>query len=242
MSDLPELSELSASLAAFVGESPEARMPHVSFLRDALVHVTPGARLLDVGAGDMPYRELFADFEYLSHDWEGTLHTPNRDYDVVSPADQLPLGDASIDVVVCTQVLEHLPEPWLAVEEFHRILVPGGRLILTAPLVWPLHELPYDYYRFTSYGLGHLIDRAGFASREISAMNDAPGTVAALLREMRWLLGHADDGFDAHRAAAGDLVGHLSQALASIGWLDTLRLMPISFSAVAVKAIEEDTP
>lgn len=231
---------LSARLQEFVRESPVAREPHIPFLREALQGLRSGARILDVGAGDMPYRELFAGFEYVSNDWAGTEHVPDQPVDIVAPAHALPVEDGSFDAVVCTQVLEHLPEPWEAVAEFHRVLTPGGRLILTAPLTWYLHELPHDYYRFTSYGLGHLIDRAGFSSREIRPMNDSASTLAELLTQLQWILGQAPDGRNEIRSALGEQCAKLAAAVQNVGWLDTQWLLPVSFSAIAYKAGTSD--
>ena len=73
----------------------------------------------------------------------------------------LPFGDRSFETVFSSQVLEHVPEPWRMVEDMARVLKPGGHLILTAPHIWGLHEVPHDYFRFTSYGLQHLARRAG---------------------------------------------------------------------------------
>lgn len=224
--------DLSPGLRAFVDEAPTARGTHVDFLRASLSGLAPGARILDVGAGDAPYRELFDGFDYVTSDWEGTSHVPDAPYDLVGQAHDLPVADASFDVVVCTQVLEHLPEPWLAVEEFRRILVPGGRVVITAPLTWYLHELPHDYYRFTSYGLGHLLARAGFVDVDIQPMNDSASTIGELLRHLRWILGTADDGRQAHREAVGSVIASLSAVLDNIGWLDTQWYLPISFSAI----------
>ena len=63
--------------------------------------------------------------------------------------------------MVCTQVLEHVPDPGAALSEFLRVLRPGGRVAISTPLTWFLHETPHDYYRYTSYGLTHLSTRPG---------------------------------------------------------------------------------
>ena len=233
---MPDPEAMSDQLRAFVDEAPAARRPHVQFLHSALEGLAPGARVLDVGAGDAPYREIFESFDYVTNYWAGTEHVPDRPYDIVAPAHALPVEDGSFDAVVCTQVLEHLPEPWVAVEEFHRVLAPGGRVVITAPLTWFLHELPHDYYRFTAYGLAHLLSRAGFQDIDVQPMNDSPATIAELLRHLRWVLGRADDGRDDARAVAGEVVAGLAEAVDRLSWLDTQRLLPISFSAVAFTA------
>jgi SAM-dependent methyltransferase len=224
---------LSDALKQFVSEAPVARGPHVSFLREALSDLPAGGSVLDVGAGESPYRELFAGFSYLTSDWAGTSHAPDVPVDVVAPAHDMPLDTDSLDAVVCTQVLEHTPEPWVVLEEFARVIRPGGKVIITAPLTWYLHELPHDYYRFTAYGLSHLLLRAGFVEVDVRPMNDSASTLAELLRHLRWILGVADDGQQQSRDTAGVLVAELSAVLDNVAWLDTQWLMPISFSATA---------
>lgn len=224
---------ISESLRDFVAEAPVARRPHVTFLRQALSELAPGSRVLDVGSGDSPYRELFDGLTYLTNDWAGTMHEPETPVDVVAPAHDLPLDDDSLDAIVCTQVLEHTPEPWVVIDEFARVIRPGGTLIITAPLTWYLHELPHDYYRFTAYGLGHLLARSGFVAVDVRPMNDSAGTLAELLRQLRWILGTADDGRQPGRDTAGVLIAELATVLEQVSWLDTQWLMPISFSAIA---------
>lgn len=228
-----DMSGASEALRAFVAEAPAAREPHVAFLRQAAATLAPGARVLDVGAGEAPYRELFAGTDYRTSDWAGTTHTPDVAVDVVAPADDLPLEDDSLDAVVCTQVLEHTPEPWRVLEEFARVIRPGGTVILTAPLTWYLHELPHDYYRFTAYGLAHLLHRAGFVDVDVQPMNDSVSTVAELLRHLRWIIGSPEDGHEGSRGTAGVLLAELAGVVDQAAWLDSQWLMPISFSAVA---------
>lgn len=226
---------LSHDLLAFVAEAPVAREPHLAFLGAASTALPPGSRVLDVGAGDAPYRELFAVHTYLTCDWEGTQYHPDRPPDIVAPAHAIPVDAGSLDAVVCTQVLEHVPEPWVVLEEFARILRPGGTMLLTAPLTWYLHELPHDYYRFTSSGLIFLLSRAGFVDIDVRPMNNSPSTLAQLLSHLGYLLGQHADGHEDRRVMAGDVAARLADLVKSMGDLDTQWWMPISFSAVARK-------
>ncbi|MBI3331838.1 class I SAM-dependent methyltransferase [Candidatus Peregrinibacteria bacterium] len=120
--------------------------------------------ILDVGgAGGNRYRHMFTHAKSLrSLDINPNLHP-----DIVGSAEEIPLPDASFDGVICTQMLEHVPHPWKALAEMHRILRPGGKVLLTVPQWNELHEEPRDYYRYTNFGLKVLCEEAGFAIEEI---------------------------------------------------------------------------
>lgn len=116
-------------------------------------------RVLDAGAGRGAYRDLLlrhAD-EYVGMDIGKSSATS-----VIGDAQRLPFADASFDTVFCSQVLEHVPEPWLALAEFRRVLKPGGKLILSVPHISWLHNEPHDYYRYTRHGLNFLLQRVGW--------------------------------------------------------------------------------
>ena len=115
--------------------------------------------LLDVGCGKQPYRSYFN--HVTSHqacDFDGA----RGNVDFACPAHEVPLPDESLDSILCTEVLEHVPDPLAVWREFHRLLRPGGRVLLTAPMYWPAHELPYDFQRFPEHGLRYLIKESGF--------------------------------------------------------------------------------
>lgn len=116
-------------------------------------------RLLDVGCGNKPYLEIFAPRvkSYVGVDPDRRHSRP----DVVARVSPLPFEAATFDTVLATQVLEHVAEPDRTLQEISRVLKPGGHLILTAPQYWRLHEVPHDYYRFTRYGLQHLVEAGG---------------------------------------------------------------------------------
>ncbi len=115
--------------------------------------------LLDVGSGADPYRCYFPNVR-------GKV---NCDYSAergpiqfVSSAVRLPILDTSFNSVLCTEVLEHVPDPVAVWKEFHRILRPGGRVLLSTPMYWPAHELPYDFYRYPEHGLRWMATSNGF--------------------------------------------------------------------------------
>lgn len=118
-------------------------------------------KLLDVGCGTMPYRSLFAVDCYIGLDID-TPHTralaqANYYYD----GSQFPIANASFDAVLCNQVLEHVFTPDSFLQEIVRVLKPNGHLLLTVPFIWDEHEQPYDFARYTSFGLRHLFEKNG---------------------------------------------------------------------------------
>lgn len=107
-------------------------------------------KTLDIGSGHGPYRKYFPN--RVSVDIE-----PGPGVDVVADAHDLShFSDGLFDVVLATEVLEHLHTPQRAIDEMHRVLTPGGSVILTTRFIFPLHNIPGDYWRFTRYGLAHL--------------------------------------------------------------------------------------
>ncbi len=226
---------VSESLRRFAQDLPEERNPILAFVADVATHTPPGASVLDVGAGDAPYRELFKHVNYMTSDWAESMHPGATAADVIAPADALPLEDETFQLVVCTEVLEHVPEPSAALSEFFRLLQPGGRLALTVPFVWELHELPHDYYRYTEPGLRYLLGKAGFANVEITARSDGFTTLAQLLRNLSWTTGDADDGLSDQREEAREVLEGLAGQLAGLAPLDVRNLLPLGYSALASK-------
>jgi SAM-dependent methyltransferase len=131
-------------------------------------------RLLDVGCGSKPWRGLFAEHvdEHVGIDFVPSERDPNA-VDIIAGAYDIPLPDEEADTVLMTSVLEHLEEPERGVAEAFRLLRPGGHLILTAPFIWPIHEAPRDFFRYSPYGLRHLLEEAGFEVIEVQPLAGA---------------------------------------------------------------------
>src|SRR5688500_11085311 len=128
-----------------------AKITRVTLDRFVQAHAS-AARTLDIGAQTGPYAAWF----------------PNRlpidlvarpGIQVVTDAQRLAFRDGSFEVVLCTEVLEHIPEPQQAIDEMFRVLAPGGKLVLTTRFLFPIHDAPHDYFRFTKYGLRYLLRR-----------------------------------------------------------------------------------
>lgn len=224
---------VSDHLRLFVEEMAYERRSILDFMMRAADAIEPGARIADVGAGDAPYRELFAHADYVAIDWTNSPHEGVRDVDIEASADAIPVEPGSFDAAIATQVLEHVPDPAKVVAELHRIVRPGGRVFVTAPLVWELHELPYDYYRYTSEGLRHLLESAGFSSVSIEPRTDCFTSLAQLMLNVRHAMGRAPDGLDDRREAVADLLTELAEKVADLAALDVARIMPLGYAATA---------
>jgi len=117
----------------------------------------------DLGCGIRPYEKdiLAVADRYIGVDWSNTIHELKSD--IIADLNQpLPIGDKVADTVVSFQVLEHLCEPQIMLNEAFRILKPSGTIILTVPFQWWVHEAPHDYFRYTRHGLEYLLGKVCF--------------------------------------------------------------------------------
>jgi SAM-dependent methyltransferase len=140
---------------------------------DALLQsFTPYYRgvLYDLGCGDMPYRDWLLQYadRYIGVDWGNSLHEKKADI-FADLNSALPIRSNDADTVVSLSTMEHLCEPQQFLNEVHRILKPRGSLILQVPFMWWIHEAPHDYFRYTRFGLQHLLEKAGFQHIQIQA-------------------------------------------------------------------------
>jgi SAM-dependent methyltransferase len=148
-----------------------------SIWRDLLALLPPiQGDVLDVGCGAQPYRELFHPrANYRAIDSAGAEHNfgyaiPDTTY---YEGDRWPVDNASIDVIVCTETLEHVPDPSAFLAEAVRCLRPRGWLVLTVPFAARWHYIPHDYWRFTPSGLQRLLGAAGFEQIAVFARGNA---------------------------------------------------------------------
>lgn len=141
---------VSVSLLDAIGLTRKITRPRLgAFLK----RYATEAHTLDIGCGNAQYGSLFPNVTTL--DIEAR---PSVRVDIVGDAHDLHMiADASYAVVLCTEVLEHLHTPHRAIAEFARVLQPGGLLILSTRFIFPLHDAPGDYFRYTKYGLRHLL-------------------------------------------------------------------------------------
>lgn len=119
-------------------------------------------RLLDVGCGTKPYRSLFEVVDYVGLDIDSEPTRKRGMADYLYDGGKFPFVDADFDSILCNQVLEHVFNPEEFLGEINRVLKPGGKLLLTVPFVWDEHEQPFDYARYSSFGLHALLEKQGF--------------------------------------------------------------------------------
>jgi SAM-dependent methyltransferase len=132
-------------------------------------------RLLDVGCGEKPYEPLFAPY---TSSYVGVDPVDNPVADLEGAVEDLPVEDASFDVVLCNQVLEHCDDPAEAISELRRVTAPGGRVLASTHGVMVYHPSPTDYWRWTHAGLEKLF--AGNGDWESVRVTPASGTTACL--------------------------------------------------------------
>jgi SAM-dependent methyltransferase len=221
---------VSPELLAFADEAANERRTILEFMVQVSDELGRGERVLDVGAGEQPYRELFEHVDYVTADWANSVHPGARHVDIVAPADDLPVEDASFDAVINTQVLEHVAEPSAVLNELHRVLRPGGRLFMTLPFAWELHEEPFDFYRYTRYGISHLLRKAGFTAIDARPRNDCFSTIAQLMFNTWGAMGRADDGRNAEREQAGRMMREMAAVVQSFAPLDTRWSLPLGYA------------
>jgi len=136
--------------------------------------------ILDIGCGIKPYMEMFDEYynKYFGLDLFLTSQA-----DLLAKSEMLPIKENSIDVVLCTQVLEHTQDFAKATEEIHRVLNKNGVAVITLPFVWPLHGIPYDYWRFSKYAIKKMF-KGKFKEVIIKESNGYMVSIISLLLEL----------------------------------------------------------
>jgi SAM-dependent methyltransferase len=186
--------------------------------------VAPGTRVLDAGAGVAPYRRHFEHARYETADF-AQVDKGYGQLDYVCDLTDIPVEDDRYGTVLLTQVLEHVPEPGRVLRELRRVMAPGGLLVMTAPLFYPEHEQPHDYYRYTQYGFRHQIQSAGLEVESIEWLEGYAGTVSYQLKEAALRLPASPSAY------GGGPVGLLTAAGVLIARLPFLGLSALLASA-----------
>lgn len=132
-------------------------------LMDQAKAQTPaGARVLDAGSGEGRYKEYFNHTRYVGLDLAvGDVAWDYSELDAVGDLREIPFAGNLFDAAVCIQTLEHVNDPFQVISEIARVLKPGGRFYLAAPMMWHQHQKPHDYFRYTSFGFRYLLEQNG---------------------------------------------------------------------------------
>jgi SAM-dependent methyltransferase len=125
-------------------------------------------KVLDIGCGNKPYESLFSN-RATGYTGCDVVQSDRNKVDVICEATALAFPDAQFDTVFSTQVIEHVNDPFKMMQEANRVLKPDGLVIVSAPFCWELHEEPYDFYRYSKYGLKAMFEQKGFEALEIKA-------------------------------------------------------------------------
>jgi SAM-dependent methyltransferase len=141
-------------------------------------HLLAGC-VVDIGGKRAQKRGNYRPPEAQAGAWIYVNIDPATNPDVLADAAVVPLPDETVDVIICTETLEHVANPQAVMNEIHRLLRPGGVLIGSIPFLYPVHADPHDFQRFTPEGLRTLA--AKFNSIELTAMGGSWGTLALLL-------------------------------------------------------------
>lgn len=133
------------------------------------------AKIVDIGSGNSSYNRFFPNRIAVDID-------PARKPDIIGDAHNLPFKDAEVEAILSTDVCEHLKDPVKAVSEMRRVLRKGGKVIFTTRFVFPIHDAPNDYWRFTKYGLRELFKDFDILELEPETTNFS--TIAILLQRI----------------------------------------------------------
>ncbi len=141
-------------------------------------------RFLDVGCGKMPYKNTIQTqniTEYIGLDIASARDYGGPKPDITWDGLHIPLENASFDSAMATEVFEHCFDINTIVSEVSRVLKPGGNLFFTVPYIWPLHEVPYDNYRYTPFSLTKILENNGFESINIKPTGGWNASLAQMI-------------------------------------------------------------
>ncbi len=140
---------------------------------------------LDVGCGRKPYKAIIEENavidSYIGLDIENPTYQMEIKPEVYWDGVSIPLENNSFESAMLIEVLEHVPDPAVVLKEVHRVLAPGGKVLITIPFLWTLHDVPHDEYRYTPFALKRLVEAAGFAINEMEAFGSWDASMASML-------------------------------------------------------------
>ncbi len=154
----------------------------LKFIYDAFSRYGERDELLDLGCGVKPFKEIYSSFvrRHVGIDVATSPH-PKNHVDQIYDGKNIPFEDEKFDYVLCTEVMEHVPDPVTFLKEINRVMKREGMLIMTTPFMVSLHEEPYDFYRYTEHGIRYLLRITGFELTRLESFSGYTGVMIALL-------------------------------------------------------------
>ncbi len=177
-----------------------------AWLKKTLKKIPAGSHILDAGAGEQQYKRFCSHLNYVAQDfaqYDGKGNSrglqqgrwDQSKLDIISDITAIPKPDASFDAIMCVEVLEHLPEPIKAIQEFSRLLKPGGYLILTAPFCSLTHFAPYHFFTgFNRYFYDTHLTANGFKIVESQENGNFFEYLAQEIRRIPWVAKNYAEG------------------------------------------------
>ena len=147
-------------LALFINPFYFARKGLSKHITELALNIT--GKTLDIGCGTKPYQHMYRSKEYIGLEIDTPQNRNNKNADFYYDGNNFPFDDESFDSVVANEVFEHVFNPDSFLRETLRILKPNGMILLTMPFVWDEHEQPYDFARYSSFGIKSLLEKHGF--------------------------------------------------------------------------------
>lgn len=213
------------------------RLAHNEYTRDMAVEewasqLAPGSRLVDIGSGTCKYARLFSHCTYLAQDHPDVDYAPAGTEQIKSDINSIPLDDASVDAILCTEVLEHVEEPLRAIQEFARILRPGGRLFLSVPSACRVHRVPTHFYGgFAPDFFNGSMARRGFIIDELSPIGNWSRFMGQELSRLPSII-----------KEQSSLSKPIGQILSAVSWPLFRLAVPMAFAAAARVDRSDDLP
>lgn len=149
-------------------------------------------KLLDVGCGSKPYKVISSATTYIGLEIDSEENRKTKNADFYYDGKNMPFSAEEFDSVLCNQVLEHVFNPSEFLDEINRVLKISGQGLFTVPFTWDEHEQPYDYARYTSFGLKHLFEQHGFEVIKQEKINNGFQVLLQLLNCYIYKVSHTN--------------------------------------------------
>lgn len=137
--------------------------------------------VLDVGCGNKPYEELFECNRYIGLEYDTKENRESKKADFFYDGKTFPFANEEFDSIICNEVLEHIFNPNEFLAEITRVMKKGAYGIFTVPFVWDEHEQPFDYARYSSFGLKHVLELGGLEVIEMKKTNNDLAVIFQLI-------------------------------------------------------------